>query len=249
VRSIRQGGFVCLLTIAIVGCSTEPTAPLNPPIQRPLTPTMDSIEDLFGVLHVDDIIGEAIVIERAGIESKLQAMRSKGSRSPAQEQVLNEFLRKALSLADEYMSIDQAESILAVVIRDSFSQQDVDAMAAFYRTKSGQALVAKVPAAMRAFAKQQISEREAARSSIGNSGEPASLPLSPHAFFKPWEDPGYSQFFATDIGRDIEARWPAAGERLAEESEKLKEPMRTRMLQLSVEYQAKYNAAGTDGNR
>ena len=122
-------------------------------------------------------------------------------------------------------------------------------MAAFYRTKSGHALVAKAPAAMRAFAKQRVAEREAARNAKGNPGAQDSLPLSPGAFFKPWESPEYSQFFATDIGRDIKARWSAAGARFAEEAEKLKEPMQTRMRQISVEYQAKMNAAGTGGNR
>jgi hypothetical protein len=73
----KQGGFVCLLIVVIVGCSTLPNKPLNPPIQRPLTPTMDSIHELFDVLHVDDIIGEALVIERSAIETNLQAMRSK----------------------------------------------------------------------------------------------------------------------------------------------------------------------------
>jgi hypothetical protein len=155
---LKQGGFVCLLIVVIVGCSTQPNKPLNPPIQRPLTPTMDSIHELFDVLHVDDIIGEAVVIERSAIDTNLQTMRSKRSYSPAQEQVLDEFSRKALSLVDEYMSIDQVEGILAIAIHGSFSQQDVDAMASFYRSKFGRVVVAKAPAAMRAFAKQRVAE-------------------------------------------------------------------------------------------
>jgi hypothetical protein len=78
---------------------------------------------------------------------------------------------------------------------------------------------------------------------------PDSLPLSPSAFFNPWESPEYSQFFATDIGQDIKARWPEAAARFAEEAEKLMESLHARMRQLSAEYQATMNAAGTSGNR
>jgi hypothetical protein len=96
---------------------------------------------------------------------------------------------------------------------------------------------------------ERIAEREAARNAKGNSVARDSLPLSPSAFFKPWESPEYSRFFATDIGQDIKAGWPAAADRFAEESERLTAAMQTRMRQLSAEYQAKMNAAGSGGNR
>jgi hypothetical protein len=63
------------------------------------------------------------------------------------------------------------------------------------------------------------------------------------------ENPEYSQFFASDIGQDIKARWSAAAARFAEEAEKLMEPLQARMRQMSAEYQAKMNATGTGGNR
>jgi hypothetical protein len=247
VRSIKHGGLVGILITAIVGCSTQPTEPLNPPIQRPLTPTMDSIRELFAVLHVDDILGELIAVERSAIDTKFHTVQSKSPCSPTQAQVLDDFIRDSLSLFDEYMSVDQLEHILGIAIHDSFSQQDVDAMVSFYRTKSGQAVVAKAPAAMRAYAKQRLAEREAARNAKGNPGVQDSLPVSSSTFFKPWENPEYSQFYASDIGQYIKARWPAAALRYEKEAEKLIEPMQARARQMSVEYQVKMKAAGSGG--
>jgi hypothetical protein len=50
-----------------------------------------------------------------------------------------------------------------------------------------------------------------------------SLPPSFGAFFKPWENPEYAEFFNSDIGKDIRARWPAATQKFHEEAESVEQ--------------------------
>lgn len=152
VHRIKRGFLIWALVTVVVGCGSTPIQPLNPRVQRPLTPTADSIRELLQVVHADDIAGEGVAAARSAIETGIEAKRPKRSYSPAQQQVIDEFIQKVLALIDETLNIDRIEDTLATVIHDHFSQQDVDSLTSFYRTKAGQALVTKAPAAFRAAA-------------------------------------------------------------------------------------------------
>ena len=244
-RSVKQGGVVCFVVTAVIGCSSLAIKPGEPSIRRPGAPTVESIRELFDVLHVDDLVGEVIELERPSMMTKLQVSRHKGHPTPAQVQVIDEFFGKVLSVVDEEFNVDRFEQILIVVVRDSFSQQDIDAMTAFYGTKAGKSVLAELPPAVRAYAKQKQAAKDAAGGAGGDQTPQDALPPSPHAFFKPWDNPGYVQFFESPIGQDIESRWPAASQRYDDAVEKSVEEMQARLRQLSVEYQAKLKATGT----
>jgi hypothetical protein len=245
VRSIKHGGIVCFLVTALIGCSSHAIKPGEASIRKPVAPTDDSVRELFDVLRVDDLVSEVVELERPSLMAKLQASRHKGHPTPAQEQVGDEFFGRVLSVVEEELSVDRVEQILLAVVRDSFSQQDVDAMTSFYGTKAGKSVLADLPQAVRAYAKQKRAIEDTAEGAGSDQAPHEALPPSLHAFFKPWENPGYAQFFESDIGQDIESRWPAASLRYDEATEKRVEQMQTRLRQLSMEYQKKINAAGT----
>jgi hypothetical protein len=135
--------------------------------------------------------------------------------------------------------------MLIRVVRDSFSQQDIDAMTVFYGTKAGKSVLAELPHAVRAYAKQKQAAKDAVGRTGGDQTPQEALPPFRNAFFKPWENPAYAQFFESDIGQDIESRWPAASRRYDEEFEKWIKEGQARLRQLAVEYQTKLKAAGT----
>jgi hypothetical protein len=246
VSSLRQGMLLCLICIAICGC-TGNTKPSAPALQRPVRPTVDSIHELFDVLHLDDIVSEIIDVERTLLDAKLQGTRAKSRLTPLQQQIRDEYIAKSLSVVDEEISIERVRQLLLVTFQQSFSQQDIDAVTVFYRTQSGQSVLAKYPQALRAYARQMLAASDASRKSVGEAPLQDPLPPAIGAFFKPWENREFAEFFDSDIGKDIIARWPAATQKYYEETETVEEEVQTRLRQLAVECQAKIKAAGTQG--
>jgi hypothetical protein len=243
VRWLRQAVLVCFSVIAAVACSG--IKPDSSSIQRPVAPTLESIRDLFDVLQIDAVVGDLIELEEASLNDKLQGMRTKANLTSAQDNILDECIAKAASVVEEEVSVDHVRRALSVTIQQSFSQQDIDAITAYYRTKSGQAVLAQSPHAIRAYFKQKQAARNVSRSSEGDQVLQDPLPQGFGAFLKAWENQGFADFFNSDIGRDIRARLPAATHKFEEEGETLEEKMQTRLWQVKLECQAKMKAAGT----
>jgi len=66
------------------------------------------------------------------------------------------------------------------------------------------------------------------------------------AFFKPWENREFADFFGSDIGQDIIARLPAARRKYDEETENIEQELAIRERQLVNDFQAKMKAARTE---
>jgi hypothetical protein len=235
--------FVVVISAAI-GCSSN-IKPAGSLMQRPRAPTADSIRELFDVVQLDNIVGELIDFEKARLRAKLQGARAKSRLTPAQQQVRDEFVAKMLAVLDEEFSIERVRQLLLVTFQQSFSQQDIDAVTAFYRTKAGKSVLARYPQAFRAYEKQKLAANDAGRKPGGDTLSQDSLPPTWGLFFKPWETPGVAEFFDSDIGKDIIARWPAAAQKYYEETEAVEEEVQTRLRNLTIEYQAKVKSAGS----
>jgi hypothetical protein len=239
VRSIKQGGVVSFLITVVIGCSAHNVKPAAKPSSREAeSPTVDSIREFFNAVHLDETISELLDLERPAIDAKLQGMRPKGHLSPAQEQAIDELTEKVRVVLDDELSVDRVRQILTAVLQNSFSQQDIDALTAFYRSKSGKIVVAEFPSAIRAYVKQKNA----------TGSDPMLRGPLPSAFgilFKPWENRDFAGVFSSDIELDIRDRLPAATRKFDEETEQLLEEIQTRLRQLALEYRAKIKAAGT----
>jgi hypothetical protein len=238
VRSITQGGFVCFLASAVIGCSTPTLRSAESSTRTPMAPSADAIREFFTVIKLDDLLNEYLDLKLSSFDAKVQGMRPKGRVTPIQERVVSEFAEQARSVLSEELGVDHIQSILVDVFQQSFSEQDVDALTAFYRTKSGKAVIAELPSAIRLYANQN---QAAADDPLLKSSLPSTFGL----LFKPWENRDFAGVFSSDIGEDIRARLPAATKIFDEETEKLIDEIQTRLRQLVVEYQAKIKTAGT----
>jgi hypothetical protein len=236
--------LVFLVITGAIGCSAN-IKPAGSSMQRLQAPTTDSIRELFDVVQLDNLVAEIIDLGKARLSTKLQGARAKSRLTPAQQQVWDEFVAKMLAVVDEELSIERVRQILLVTFQQSFSQQDIDAVTIFYRTKAGQSILAQYPQALRAYEKQKLAANDAIRQSASDALSQDSLPPTLRLFFRPWENPEFAEFFHSDMGQDIIARWPAATQKYYEESEALQEAAQTRLRQLAVEYQVKIKSAGS----
>jgi Uncharacterized protein conserved in bacteria (DUF2059) len=207
-------------------------------------PTTESVLELFDVLHLDDFAGQFIDQAVALINAEVQDRLAKKSFTPAQLRMIDELNARFASILSEELNVDHVRQIVFVVIQQSFSQQDVDTVTAFYKTKAGKSILAAYAHEVRAYTKQKSGVNDGSIKTDGEAPLPDSKP-SLRAFFKPWENPEFAKLYGSAIEEDIEARMPAADQIIKEEAQALEERIHVRLRKLLVEYQAKIRAPGS----
>jgi hypothetical protein len=242
VNCLRLLSLGCFVAAAAIGCSSN-IKPTELSVQSPSVPTMESILQLLGVLQFDGIAIEVIDLERENLTKKLQGIGANRHFTPAQKHILDEFIGNALAVIDEEMSVDRVREIIAIMIQQSFSQQDIDAVTVFYRTRAGRSIVAQYPQAFRAYFKAKQAAREADRAPNDGGSRDAPLPPVIGAFFRPWENRDYANFFSSDVGQDIIARLPTANRKYDEATENIEQEVAIRERRLVSDFQAKMKAA------
>src|SRR5215469_5664355 len=110
-------------------------------------PTEDSVNRLFEVMHtsqfLDNYLAEVDTMMRSSMRQALH-----GEQLNAEEQQIIEDMSSELaSLVRHEVSWESMRPVMVDVYRNTFSQREVDDMLKFYRSPSGQAVVAKLPAA------------------------------------------------------------------------------------------------------
>ncbi len=133
---IRSIGFLALLL------ATSPVFAADTP------PSDASIHELFQVMHTHKLI-DGIVGQMDGMLRKSEQQSMAGKTLDAGEQkILDEQTQKLNKLLTSFLSWQNVEPTYMDIYRKSLSQKEVNDTIAFYKTPSGQALVAKMPALM-----------------------------------------------------------------------------------------------------
>jgi hypothetical protein len=226
------------LSIHLSGCS-ENVKPS--PNQRP--PTVESIQALLALVKFDAIVDG--LRDRANdlLRARFGKVAPGKELNPVQIKVLEEFNAKALAVVDDEISWARIEPVLVRIFRECYSQQDVDALIAFYHSSAGQAVVAKVPQAIQAFTQERLDAWAEIRRTKGEQAVRDRVAEDFGASFRPQEVDGFVAFFESNIGRDIVARLPNAKTKYDEETQKLKDEVQMRLQQLLADCQVQLKAA------
>jgi hypothetical protein len=84
----------------------------------------------------------------AGMEQGLQRSLQGKELSPAQKTAVEAFRKKFTTTVNEELSFAKVKDIYQQAYRETFTQEEVSAIIAFYKSPAGKALVEKYPAAM-----------------------------------------------------------------------------------------------------
>ncbi len=108
-------------------------------------PSEKSIQELMRVTNaqkmLDDMMVQVDVIMKSAMQ---QALKDQDITAKQQEQI-DEMLGKLTTVFREEMTWETLEPLFLKVYGDSFTQQELDGMLAFYRTPVGQAVIKKMP--------------------------------------------------------------------------------------------------------
>lgn len=128
---------VCATGHAVAQTSAAPGSPAS----------VASIERLFEASEVDRLL-EAVYgnIDSAMRQGMQRAMQGRPPPTEAQQRAMDRLPARVAALMREEMSWAKLKPTMIQLYAETFSQEEVDAIAAFYRTPAGQALVKKTPA-------------------------------------------------------------------------------------------------------
>ncbi len=112
------------------------------------TPSAESVATLLNVMHAEELVrASSDNVERMMRQAVAQATAGK-PMSDSQRRTLDGFIVKYSATVRDEMSWDKVEPLYAQIYMESFTQEDIDGLIAFYRSPTGQAYVAKMPAVM-----------------------------------------------------------------------------------------------------
>jgi len=112
----------------------------------PATP--ESIEQLLTLTRAEGIL-DAVYANMDQIMRQAMAESLKGQKiTPEQQRFIDAAPARFARVVREELSWDKLRPMYVQIYQQSFTQEEIDALTAFYRTPAGMAFVAKMPAVM-----------------------------------------------------------------------------------------------------
>ena len=111
-------------------------------------PSEKSVQELLRVTESHKLLDGTMVqfdnIMKSGMRQALKGQ----TITPKQQKQIDDMQNKMIAMFRQEMNWESLEPLFMRVYRDSFTQQEVDGMLAFYKSPSGQAVIKKMPLVM-----------------------------------------------------------------------------------------------------
>jgi uncharacterized protein len=108
----------------------------------------ESVRQLLELTEAHKLIDAAKSQVNAMVTAALQDAVQGKTLTPAREAVVENMHVKMIAMVDEMLNWDTLLPMYMRIYRESFTQDELDGMTAFYKTPAGQAVVKKMPAVM-----------------------------------------------------------------------------------------------------
>lgn len=138
------------LVIASLGL-TAPTFAQSPNVaaQAQSKPSEASVRHLLDVMQVRQIV-QTMSAQMDGMFDNIVNKQLEGQNlTPEQQKQIDARRNAARDLVKNLLSWDSMERLYLKVYGDTFTQQEIDGMTAFYTSPTGQAVIAKMPLAVK----------------------------------------------------------------------------------------------------
>jgi hypothetical protein len=115
-------------------------------------PSDQSIEQMMSVMHVQGMLDQMLTQMdagvRTGMEQGLQQSLSGKMPTEAQKAQIAEFQKKLSGMIRDELSYTKMKDIYLQVYRETFTQDEINSIIAFYSSPAGKAMVEKIPISM-----------------------------------------------------------------------------------------------------
>ncbi len=171
-----------LLALTLLWTTTAVAAP----------PTKESIDTLLAVTKMERTFDNVMDSMTRVMQQQTASAFAGSALTEEQQRAMRDKQAKMAAVIRDELSFAKLEPIYVDVYRETFTQDEVDSLIAFYRTPAGASYVDKMPEVLRrttvamqplmketmervkAIAKQSADDAKAAPSSVGPSPRPAT---------------------------------------------------------------------------
>lgn len=150
-------------------------------------PSQESIREMLAVTEARKLI-DNMHAQVAGIMKNSMQQAMKGQKAPpGVQKIMDRFSEKAADVMKEELGWEKLEPMYFEIYQKSLTQEEVDGMLIFYKSKAGQAVIKKLPVLMQQImasmqtrmgpmmAKVQVLTKENDRGSPGRAGQGTAL--------------------------------------------------------------------------
>jgi uncharacterized protein len=123
------------------------TLALQPAFAADNRPSEQSIQQLFQLMHTHQAMENATSQMDDNMRSSANEVAHGQLLNPEQQKIRDEAQAKAVSILKEALAWPSVEPLLVEAYRNTFTQEEVDAMLKFYSSPVGQSVGAKLPTA------------------------------------------------------------------------------------------------------
>ena len=109
-------------------------------------PSDASIRELFEITHIQTFLVTLRSTMGRGMQQGFAAATANKNLTVEQQRIVDGYMRRMETIFDEELVWSKIEPIYLQVYRENFTQDEIDAINAFYRTPAGQAVIEKMPA-------------------------------------------------------------------------------------------------------
>lgn len=108
----------------------------------------ESVEDLLATMKAETLLNSMYAnLESAMRQGMNEALKGK-TLDAKQQQLVESMPAKMAQVMREEMSWSSMKPMYVQIYKDSFTQEEVDGLLAFYKSPAGQAMINKMPAVM-----------------------------------------------------------------------------------------------------
>ncbi len=111
-------------------------------------PTPESIDTLLQVTNMQAMLDSMYTNMEQTMRQVTQQMSAGQALSDEQKRVIESAPREFVEVMHQDLSWDKLKPIYVNIYRESFTQEEIDGLVAFYRSPAGDALVKKMPVVM-----------------------------------------------------------------------------------------------------
>jgi hypothetical protein len=108
----------------------------------------ESVRQLLELTDAHKLIDAAKAQVNAMVSAALQDAVQGKTLTPARQAVVERMHAKMIAMVDEMLNWDTLQPMYMRIYQESFTQDELDGMTAFYKTPAGQAVVRKMPLVM-----------------------------------------------------------------------------------------------------
>ena len=132
-KCVRLAVVVCVL-LAVAG-----------PARADEASKREKVQELFAILHMDRTVQQVMDGMMQLVTAMTQQMAGTTKLSPEMTAKLNDFQKQLFALVSDQVSWDKLKPEYTELYAGTYTEEELDAILAFYRSPAGAAMVTKTP--------------------------------------------------------------------------------------------------------